>query len=380
MRRKRIAFVVADPGTAKAFLTGHMRELSRRYDIALIADTGDSECLRALGIDGDTFPVAIARNIRPLRDLGALISLIRLFRRHRFDAVHSVTPKAGLLAMIAAAVAGVPLRTHTFTGQVWATMTGFRRRLLRRLDALTHRLGTFSLVDSASQRDFLIGEGVLRPDRSGVLADGSIAGVDTRRFRPNEEARREIRTALSVTDDQILFFFLGRLKVEKGVLDLAQAFADVHAGQERARLLFVGPDEEGLGPRIKQLAGSHHSACILIEATDQPETYMAAADIFCLPSYREGFGSVLVEAAAAGLPSIASGIYGIDDAVVDGKTGLLHPPRDIPAIAGLMRRLIEAPELRATLGSAGRARVLDKFGSERLIRAMAEYYRDRLPA
>lgn len=380
VKPRRIAFVVADPGTAKVFLAGHMRALSERYRVALVANTADAGYLRALGVDGDTFPVRIERSIRPLRDLRALFSLIRLFRRMRFDAVHSVTPKAGLLAMMAARIAGVPLRTHTFTGQVWATQRGFRRRALRLLDKINHRLSTFSLVDSISQRDFLLDERVVRPERSGVLAEGSICGVDAGRFRPDAGKRAEVREALELEERQILFLFVGRLKREKGVLDLARAFAAVHARHETARLLIVGPeDEAGLRERISEALGPHLAACTLIDWTDRPEDYLAAADIFCLPSYREGFGSVLVEAGAAALPSIASKIYGIDDAVVDGVTGLLHPAGDADAIAERMEMLILAPQLRAQMGEAGRKRAIERFGAARVVQAMADYYAVRLP-
>lgn len=377
--KKRIAFVVADPGTARIFLSGHCRALSRHYDVTLIANSDDPDCLRALGVDGDTLNAAIERPIRPFRDLRALFRLVRLFRRHRFDAVHSVTPKAGLLAMTAGWIARVPMRTHIFTGQVWATLNGPKRRFLRFLDKLNHRLSSHSLVDSFTQRQFLIKEGVVRADASSVLADGSICGVDMRRFRPDPQWRAEVREALSLAESDLVFLYMGRLKADKGVLDLARAFAAVHARHDAARLVLVGPDEEQLGDRILALLESHATACRLVGLTDRPEIYMAASDVFCLPSYREGFGSVLVEAAAAALPSIASNIYGIDDAVVDGGTGLLHPAGNPEAIAERMERLILSPALRRRLGEAGRVRAAEKFGAERVTHAMVEYYAAQLP-
>ena len=378
VERKRIAFVVADPATARAFLGGHLRALARSYDVTLIGNTDDPGLLRSLGVEGQTVSVAIERRIRPLSDLRALFGLVRLFRRRRFDAVHSVTPKAGLLSMTAAALARVPLRTHTYTGQVWATLKGPKRGFLRLLDKLNHRFSSFSLVDSFSQRAFLIRERVVRPERSGVLADGSICGVDTERFRPDPVSRAKVRTELGLAEDDLVFLFLGRLKLDKGVLDLARAFARVHEYHSRARLVMVGPDEEALRPRIMAELGPHAGACRLVDFTPSPEHYLAACDIFCLPSYREGFGSVLIEAAAMGLPSLASNIYGIDDAVVDGTTGLLHPPGDAEAIAGQMERLIASPALRKQLGEAGRRRALESFTAERVIQAMVDYYSERL--
>lgn len=380
LERKRIAFVVADPATARAFLGGHLRALARSYDVTLVGNSDDPGLLRSLGVEGDTVSVAIERRIRPLSDLRALFVLVRLFRRRRFDAVHSVTPKAGLLSMTAAALARVPLRTHTYTGQVWVTRIGPERTFLRFLDKLNHRLSSFSLVDSFSQRTFLIRERVIRPERSGVLADGSICGVDTERFRPDPVCGANTRIELGLDEDDVVFLYLGRLKVDKGVLDLARAFARVHEHRSRARLVMVGPDEEVLRPKILAALGPHAGACRLVDFTPYPERYLAACDILCLASYREGFGSVLIEAAAMGLPSLASNIYGIDDAVIDDATGLLHPPGDVEAICGQMERLVTSPASRKQLGQAARQRALKSFTAERVIQAMVDYYAERLPS
>lgn len=377
--RRRIAFVVADPGTASAFLVGHLGALARIHEVTLIANTSDPQLLRSLGVDGETRAVPIERAIRPFRDLRTLVRLASLFRRERYDAVHSVTPKAGLLAMTAAAIARIPMRTHSFTGQVWATKTGLARWMLKTLDRVTHRLTTFTLVDSPSQLAFLVEQQVVRPGKAAVLADGSISGVDTRRFRPDSEAREKLRNRLSIKAHHIMLLFVGRLKVDKGVLDLARAFAEISPACPDARLVLVGPDEDGLAGRIRAALGPAAGAARIEGGTATPEAYMAAADLFCLPSYREGFGSVLVEAGAAGIPAVASEIYGIVDAVEDGVTGLLHPPRDTAALARKMRNLIEDPALRIRLGQAARERALARFSSERLTQAMVDYYRDRLP-
>jgi glycosyltransferase involved in cell wall biosynthesis len=380
LKQRRIAFVVADPATATAFLVEHLRALSQRYDVTLIANTSDPQFLRSLGIEGETCPVRIERSISPIRDLQALFRLALLFRRERFDAVHSVTPKAGLLAMTAAAIAGIPMRTHTFTGQVWVTKSGLARRGLKALDRLTHRMTTFTLVDSPSQLAFLVAERVVRPNKAAVLADGSISGIDSRRFRPDPDARSEIRKKLSIEAHQIMLLYVGRLRIDKGVLDLARAFADLNSTYPDARLVLVGPDEERLSKRVMAALGTAAGAARIEGGTATPETYMAAADLFCLPSYREGFGSVLLEAAAAGVPALASAIYGITDAVEDGVTGLLHPPRDTAAITDLMKRLVEDPALLRRLGQAARTRALQRFSSERLTDAMVAYYEDSLPS
>jgi len=373
--RPRIAFVVSHEQTAKAFLAGHLKTLSKWADVSLIANTTDPKFLNGLGVRGTTFPVGIRRNIRPLQDIAALISLVRLFRSQRFDAVHSVTPKAGLLGMLAAWLARVPTRTHTYTGQIWANKRGASRLLFRGIDGLIHVLTTFSLVDSPSQRQFLIDERVLDSRRSGVLADGSIAGVDLERFRADPDLRRAVRLELGLDETNIVFLFLGRLTRDKGVLELAEAFARLAPDHLQIALLIVGPDEEQMTERIRKRLGGATPRVRFVGYTTTPERYIVSADVFCLPSYREGFGSVLIEAAAAGTPSLASRIYGVTDAVEDGVTGLLHRPADVDDLVLRMERLAVDHPLRRRLGAAALARASAIFPAERLQAAMAHYYR-----
>ena len=339
-----------------------------------VAANADPDAFGAEMLNAHFFRVPVERRISPLRDLSALVRLVRLFRAQHFDLVHSVTPKAGLLSMIAAWLARVPLRIHTFTGQVWATRKGPTRALLRAMDSLIARFATHVLVDSRSQREFLLANRVVAATKSAVLAEGSICGVDGERFRPDGAARGRMRAALGIADEAVLFLYLGRLSRDKGVFDLALAFARLAQRHAGVCLLFVGPDEERLGKQIKETVVPCADRVRFIDHTDKPQDCMAAADVFCLPSYREGFGQVAIEAAAAELPVIASRIYGVVDAVSDGETGLLHPPGDIDALHEHMETLLQQPELRRRFGTAGRARALRDFSARRVTQALVEFY------
>lgn len=374
MSRPRLCYVVSSEITVKAFLLEHIRAAVAGYDVSVVANTADTAALRALGVPVDITPVAIERRIAPLADLAALWSLYRYFRRGRFDLVHSLTPKAGLLSALAGALAGVRVRLHTFTGQVWATRAGFGRWLLKRIDALTATACTHVLADSGSQRDFLVAEGVVAPARIAVLAQGSVNGVDAARFKPDAVARARVRSEWGVAPDAVVFLYLGRLTVDKGLLDLARAFADVPG----TYLAMVGPDEEGLTDRIRAACGGDASRLRFVGYTGVPQAFMAAADVFVLPSYREGFGSTVIEAAACGVPAIASRIYGLTDAVVDGGTGFLVPPREPAALAQRMRELAGDATLRLRLGTAARERALRDFPQAALTRATLAYYEARL--
>lgn len=374
--KKKICFVVSSAMTVNAFLREPIRRLSEHCDVHVVLKLNPGESLPDLEGSAKIFPVRIERKISPWRDFLAICQLVRLFRRYRFQLVHSVTPKAGLLAMTSAFVAGVDVRIHTFTGQVWATRTGFSRWLLKNADKWIGWLSTDILVDSASQRRFLIDEGVLLETKSDVLAQGSISGVNTSRFKPDDRARAKIRSELSIPKEDIVFLYLGRLNRDKGLLDLASAFAGIdNAG---VHLLVIGPDEERIGMQMLTLAEGNARRVHFIGFTEKPEEYLAAADVLCLPSYREGFGNAVIEAAAVGIPAIGSRIYGLVDAIAENESGLLFEVRNVKELRNCMSVLCNDKLLRTRLGRQARERVLAQFTSEKLALSWLGYYRARL--
>lgn len=376
--QRKMAVVVAAEMTIKAFLLGHISALATRFSISVFGNLDNQLLLSSSHIAGEVTSVKIVRPISPAADFLALLALIGHFRRGRFDGVLSVTPKAGLLSMIAGAIARVPIRIHIFTGQVWVTRRGPIRLLLKSLDRLIALLATDVLADSESQRQFMIDEGVVSLQKSSVLASGSISGVDLHRFRPDQSARIDIRKQLGIDENQVLLLFLGRLNLDKGVLDLAHAFKMIAGQHPTAHLLFVGPDEGCLREEVEAVCKEASARLHFVNFTPLPEKYMAAADVFCLPSYREGFGSAVIEAAAVGVPAIASRIYGLTDAVVDGVTGLLHTPGHTGELADALVRMIDSTELRQLYALAARARVVDEFSADRLTAALLEYVEVRI--
>jgi glycosyltransferase involved in cell wall biosynthesis len=373
---KRICFVTTSPLIVNFFLVPHLRHLASRYEVSLAVTLPGEAPLKDLpGVRVE--PIRIPRPIRPVGDAAALARLARLFRDRRYDLVHSFGPKAGLLAAWAGSLAGVPARLHTFTGQVWVARRGPMRALLRAADRSIARRATEVLADSASQREFLVREGIVAPERCRVLGAGSVCGVDARRFKPDPEARAAVRAELGIDAQAPVVLFAGRVTRDKGVLDLAQAFGALGAQHRDAVLLVVGPDEEGLGAEVRRLCGGRAR---VLGYTHAPERHMAACDVLCLPSYREGFGAVVIEAAAVGVPAIGSRIYGIVDAVQDGKTGLLFEPGNAGELRACLQRLLGDAALREHLGAAARARALAEFAEERLVGLLAARYREILGA
>jgi glycosyltransferase involved in cell wall biosynthesis len=331
--------------------------------------------MHGLGADVDLPEAArvvampIQRRITFVADLVVLVRLILFFRREQFDIVHSLLPKSGLLAMLAAWAVRVPQRVHTFTGQVWATEHGVKRRLLRAMDRLLAACASQLLADSNSQCEFLVLERVVARNKIHVLAHGSICGVDLVRFARQEATRSAVRAQLAVDPKQVMVLFVGRMNREKGVGELIAAYLDLRRAGLDVRLLLVGPDEDGLVGAYGEVEGMQH-----IGYTPHVERFFSAADVLCLPSHREGFGSVLIEAGAAGLAVVASRIYGITDAVEHGVTGLLHEAGDVADLRGALGRLVISPTLRRQLGVNGRSRAENLFAKQIVTDALVEFY------
>jgi len=361
---------------ARVFLAHQINALVELYNVTIITNlNGNRSILDNISSKVDVINLPIERDINLFADLKVLLLLISIFYKNRFSLVHSVSPKAGLLCAIAAWIVRVPNRLHTFTGQVWVTKKGVSRWLLRLLDKIIVTLNTNILVDSFSQQDFLTKENVLSRKSSIVLGSGSISGVDINRFQPSKVHRSLIRKQLNIKDDCLIFLFVGRLKREKGVFELVEAFKNICKNHDNITLLIVGPDEEGLKKELISYLDTYKELVKFIDFTKMPEQYMAASDVFVLPSYREGFGSVIIEAASSGLPSIGSNIYGLSDAIKTDETGLLVPVRSSKPLEVAMLKLVNNDKLRNEMGLSARGRAIHNFSQDNITLKILQLYK-----
>lgn len=371
---KSIAFVVSTPLTINSFMVNHIRKLSTIYKVTVIANEQLGQINDDLPIDFIHIP--FQREISPLNDFLCICKLYKVLRLSNFDAVHSITPKAGLIGMISSYLARVEFRFHTFTGQVWATKKGIFKWLLKSIDRLIFSLSTFSLVDSHSQHTFLLKEKVIRGNKSCVLGSGSISGVDIGKFDYSIKRREEIRLKYNIPLDAYVFIFLGRLCKDKGIDELTEAFQRVSKLNSNVYLLLVGPNEGQYDNSYFEKLGN--ARIVLAGLTRNPEFYFSASDVLVLPSYREGFGTTVLEAAACGIPTIASNIYGLSDAVVNGSTGLLHEVKNVESLTSCMMELVNNEALTVELGSQAKKRVKEVFSSECLSTELLRFYREHV--
>lgn len=319
-------------------------------------------------VGSDFIPVKMVREINPVQDLLSLIMLVKVFRQGKFDIVHSTTPKAGLLCAIAGKIAGVTIRLHTYTGQPWVTMHGVRRHLLKLCDRVIGTLNTRCYTDSFSQQKFLVEQRVVKTENICVLGHGSFAGVDLKRFdasRFSQSERVALKSELNINSDSKVVIFVGRITKDKGVSELIEAFEHLIVEGLDLYLLLVGPYEPDGFAIIDNISNKSVKDRIKnVGFSNIPEKYMAVADMLCLPSYREGFGTVVIEAAAMGLPTVGTSIYGLSDAVVNGETGLLVPVGDSVSLANSIRSLVTDEELLMAMSNSARERAQKSFDSK----------------
>lgn len=364
---------IARIATVPFSLYNHLRlqiieSVKAGHEIVLISSGGpEVECLKQ--IDGVRFvQLDIQRKISPFKDLASLWRLFWLFRKERFDIVHTITPKAGMLGAVAALLARVPIRLHTFTGQAWAEMRGLKRLVVKISDRLTAALNTRCYADSLSQRDLLVDEDIATRQRIHVLGAGSIAGVDLQRFTGkslNIDARHSLRK-LHVPDEHYVITFIGRITADKGISELISSFRELQKNNMPCSLLLIGPEEPDAKQlyQLNQLDDLQHVH--LLGYQPNPEQWLAVTDIFCLPSYREGFGNVVIEAAAMGVPAVASDITGLRDAVAHMETGLLVPVKNVTALTQALRELLVDKDARLDMGKRACRRARERFDASKI--------------
>lgn len=355
----------------------------RGWDVHVVCSPGARlDALR--GVDGVTVhTLSMAREPSPVSDLRSLIAWVRLLRGLRPDVVSVGTPKAGLLGGIAARLARVPGRVYMLRGLRLETSTGVSRRIFTFLERLAIRSATRTLVVSRSLASRAVELRLGAPADFTVLGDGSSNGIDVAAFErslPSADELTALRTRLALSTEQPVVGFVGRLTEDKGLLVLSAAVTRLAEEGTAFQLLVVG-GVEGDSSAADLIAPANASVTTVTTGfVNDPEKYYPLMDVLCLPTLREGFPNVVLEAAAAGVPTVTTTATGAVDSVVDGETGLIVPVGDADALADGLRRLIADRGLRETYGAAAKVRARTRFDRAVVWAAQDDFYQSLIGA
>lgn len=373
-RKKKICIVASAPAGIVSFWKTNIEKLSQSFDVYVVANFDNPSVFEGLNIKGCQ-RVNIERRPTIKSGLKAIGQLTDYFKKEKFDAFISMSSNASLVAAIAGRRAHIPFRARIFTGQIWCHMSGLKRLFFKTIDRFTVALNTHLLVDGRSQQEYLVKNGILKEGQSVVLANGSICGVDVQKFCPNAEKRKEERDRLGFESTDVVFTFMGRINRDKGTYELLDAFNLLAQKSKNVKLMLIGSSEGIDDSTFQQYENIRYKENLICYGfTKTPYWALQAGDVFCLPSYREGFGMSVIEAAALGMPVVASDAYGMRDSFVDGVTGKKCKVKDVQTLYECMKFMYENPDVAKDYGNAGRKRVVEMFSMELVSNAWLEYF------
>lgn len=364
------------PDSIKLFYQDQIEALNRAGIKTTVVSIEDAELRSILPAETDFFPVGFTRVISPLRDLKTLWQLYKIFRKYKFDLVQYSTVKASLPGAIAAFIARIPIRVYILWGLYYSTQSGLKRFALKMLEKLTCRLSTHIVPIAHEMVGAVESEGLDKASKCEVMLNGSACGIDLEKleYRKCPGGRRRIRKECDIPEEAIVIGIVSRLTGDKGISELVAAFTKIAEEIDDVYLLIVGHQEEKdrLPPVTEKVIASHPKIRG-IGWRDNPIPYYMAMDIFCLPTYREGFGEVNLEAQAMSLPVVSTNVIGPRESVEQGRTGFLVEPGSSEALVGPLKKLILDPELRKNMGRRGRKRVEQMFDHKDMVKAVVEH-------
>lgn len=355
------------------FFTGIIPQLSAMgYEVVSVSSDG-LELASVRDAGGRTEVVDMARHISPLKDLKSLWQMIQLFRKEKPDMVHSMTPKAGLVCMLAAKLTGVPVRVHMFTGLVFPTSTGLKRHILMFTDWLTCACATHILPEGEGVKRDLLENGITKKPIK-VLGYGNCRGIDMNRFDRTPDVMAEAEKLRN--PDKFTFISIGRLVGDKGINELVEAFCRLNKEFPQTRLILVGQYEPDLDPikphTIKAIDSNPNIEAVGKQSDVRP--WLAASDCAVLASYREGFPNVVIEAGAMGLPQIVTDINGANEIIIEGKNGTIVPSKDVDALYQAMKCMHTDETWCKSLASNARQLIASRYEQSFVRQCLYDFY------
>lgn len=368
------------PLSLETLLKGQLRYMRPYYEITAICS--GKERLEKVGeIEGvKTYSIELTRQITIGKDLKALYNLYRFLKKEKPLFVHTHTPKAGLIGMLAAFLAKVPNRLHTVAGLPVMEATGIKRTILNTTEKITYKCATRVYPNSRGLYQFITDNKFCPENKLKIIGNGSSNGINTSHFSLAACSSKEIeklKETLPISTQDTVFCFVGRIVKDKGINELVQAFKFINQTHPATKLLLVGPFENELDPLLPETTAEIESNPVIIATGFQQDIrpYLAISDVFVFPSYREGFPNVVMQAGAMELPCIVTNINGCNEIIEAGVNGLIIPPKDTQQLKDAMIVLLENEALRLTLKSKAREMIASRYEQQVVWEALLEEYR-----
>jgi len=364
------------PQSINIFCKGILKELSSKYEMVVVSSPGPLMQTIEEREGVKTIAVKMERRISLWKDLKSLIHMIRVFRKERPTLVHSITPKAGLICMMAGWITKVPIRVHTFTGLVFPTSKGLKRKILMFTDKLTCACATHVNPEGKGVRDDLANYGITHKPMK-ILGNGNIRGVDMTLYSRRLEVMEK---AAGIRSNLFTFVYVGRIVKDKGIDELCEAFERLQKEFPHIILRLVGSFEDDVDPISEQskkiIENNKSIEAIGAKYGDDFLAYYASADCFVMPSYREGFPNTVLEAGALGLPSVVTDINGSREIIIEGENGLIVPPQNSDALYGAMKKMLTDEDSRKHMADNARKLVADRFEQGYVRKCLYDYYEE----
>lgn len=379
MANKTLIRITTVPISLEKLLSGQLQFMSDYYKV--IAISSEKENLENLGnkIKVATFYANLTRQITPVKDFLALIRLFLYFKKTNPFIVHTHTPKAGTIGMMAAKLAGVPNRLHTVAGLPLLEIEGKKRTLLDFVEKLTYRCATHVYPNSKGLRDIIIQNNYCLPEKLKVIANGSSNGIDTNYFNPEiftSQQTTSLKNELGIMPNDFVFIFVGRLVKDKGINELVNAFQKLHSKYNTIKLLLVGDYETHLDPLFPETLEviAANNAILTTGFQYDVRPYFAIADALVFPTYREGFPNVVMQAGAMGLPSIVTNINGCNEIIIESENGKIIPVKNEKAIFDAMNSFIENDSMLEIMRQNARKMIVNRYEQNVVWKAILEEY------
>ena len=380
---KKLIRITTVPLSLKVLLKGQLRFMaSNGFDVKGVSSEGEElrEVHENEGIAVEA--ITMSRKITPFQDLKSLWQMWNFLRKEKPQIVHTHTPKAGIIGMLAARLAGVPHRLHTVAGLPLMEATGTKRKILNFVEKLTYSSATRVYPNSKGLYDFILQNNFTQSNKLKIIANGSSNGIDTTFFSPDQVTELErvtLREKLNIQPDDFVFVFVGRIVSDKGINELIKAFSELQTVENKPtgiKLLLVGGLENDLDPlNPETLAEINQNKDIISVGFQQDvRSFFVIADALVFPSYREGFPNVVMQAGAMGLPSIVSDINGCNEIIVEGENGLIIPPKNVEKLKEKMLTLAKDKNLYTKLKGNSRRMIENRYEQSVVWNALLEEY------